>query len=157
MRAILKIVAWLVGASVLLTAVLLAWATARGNFTWFVLARDARLSIGGKAAQGRVFQGHGKMYNRSWQTVIVTRNANGGRQSYWIELPSNWSRGSVSGCRSWNPPRLPWFPVSIFTSPCCFVVPENEPRPEPPKRDLKTGPTSVEFNADDGRRVRAEW
>jgi hypothetical protein len=125
--------------------------TAHGYMAWDFMLPTARLTIGGTSNTGYV-----NRYGGSNGTdLIVTRRASWRGETYWIVLPRN-HRPSVKRCVDWTAPRFPVIAIGDVNPPCWYVI-DEDPRPEPPDRNLVSGQNFVEFTGDDGKRVKAQW
>jgi hypothetical protein len=108
----------------------------------------------------------GYVYANSYESkrvthLVVTRSESGQRHSYfaWIEDDPHHVAPVVFDCEDWTSPLLPLFMFPHVNPPCVkLYAAEDVPSPpKTPKRDVKVKRRSVEFTANDGRRVTVRW
>jgi hypothetical protein len=120
---------------------------ARLNIDNFMLP-TAGLTVGSKPNSGYVHWAAGNFGS----DVVVTVRQRWQAETYWIALPAN-HRATVSTCK--DAPRFPLFAVRELD--LSWSEGDVAASTRPPERNLLYGPKFVEFIADDGIRVRAEW
>jgi hypothetical protein len=127
-----------------LTILAVFHSTSNGYTTWYLMLPKAHLTLDGKPSGGYLHK------TSDGKTIVLTRTDTERHESYWIILTKHpgVSMGRVA-------PHLPLFAVGdvMFVGEASSIIPTHEP----PERRLKTGPKFVEFTADDGKRIRAEW
>jgi hypothetical protein len=149
MRKALKIAGLLLGIPLAVVVVREAFFS---NTAYFVIVPGAKLYTDGIPASGWL---HKSVRGR---VLILTRNAGGKSESYWITMPDE-KDGWISSCGDWAAPALPLIAIGDVNPPClAFELAEGPSRsPRPPLRAPTFGPQFVEFTADDGTRVKTSW
>jgi hypothetical protein len=108
----------------------------------------------------------GNVYTNSYQPkrvthLVVTLSESGQKHSYlaWIEDDPHHGAPVVSDCEDWTVPHLPLFIFPHVNPPCVkwYAAEEVPPPPRTPKRDVKVKGLSLEFTANDGKRVTVRW
>jgi len=152
MQRILKFIGVVAGAWFVLYTLTLAYALSSNYFSVFFIAPSAKVYNGGKRVSGWIHE------CSKCRAYILTRNDRDKRESYWISLGEK-KPGSVRSCDDWAASRFPVIMIGDVNPPCFsfVIVDEHNPPPKTPSRDSVFGNRSVEFNADDGSRIRAEW
>ena len=127
-------------------------------FIWkanFFLFPFATIEENGQAVSGYV-------YTNSYQPkrvthLLITRSERGQQHSYlaWFEDDPHHGTPVVSDCEEWTPPHLPLFMFPDVNPPCIewYVAEEVPPPPRTPERDVRVKGRSVEFTADDEKRI----
>ena len=84
---------------------------------------------------------------------FATIKENGHTASGYVYTPL------VSDCEEWTAAYLPLFMFPDVNPPCIewYAAEEVPPPPKAPKRDVKVKERSVEFTANDGKRVTVRW
>jgi hypothetical protein len=149
----LKYAAVVVGIPIALIVAVIIW---KANF---FLLPFATIEENGHTASGYV-------YTNSYQPkrvthLVITRRESGQKHSYlvWIEDDSHHGAPVVSDCEEWTVAYLPLFMFPDVNPPCFkwYAAEEAPPPPKTPKRDVKVEERSVEFTANDGKRVTVRW
>lgn len=121
-----------------------------GYVSVYLLMPTAQQFIAGKPNAGYV---HTDVAG-DHRILVVTRTSSSGRETYWAWISSGTSKEQgVKRCGGWIALRVPFFTSSDTDWPC-FVVDEG---PDRPQRNLRSGANVIEFDADDGKRLRVEW
>ena len=132
-----------------LVVVLVIW---KANF---FLLPFATIEENGHTERGYVYA------NKRVTHLVITRFEGGQRRSYlaWIENDPPHGAPLVSDCEDWTTPRLPMFMFPHVNPPCIkwYAAEESPPLPRTPERDVKVRGRSVEFTANDGKRVTVRW
>ena len=126
--------------------------TAAGYYEWYFPARNARVSVDGKASGAFLHR------ERLGGSVILTRTDLPTRVSYRVFFGTGLKpKPGISGCGEWHPYRY----AIVFrgdVNPPCFIVAAGESTEDKSQPEaLAIGPKFLEFIAPDGKRVRAEW
>jgi hypothetical protein len=149
----LKYVAVAVGMPIALIFAIIIW---KANF---FLLPFATIEENGHTASGYV-------YSNSYQPkrithLVITRRENGQQHSHlvWIENDPHHGAPMVLDCKEWTVAYLPLFMFPDGNPPCVKWYAEGEvpQSTRTPKRDVKVKERSVEFTANDGRRVDVQW
>lgn len=97
--------------------------------------------------------------HRNWTNsiLILTLSPEKKRESYWINLP-NEKKGGVARCNKWTASQFPIIAVGDVNPPCFDAIGESEPptRASVDRRFVRHA-KSVEFMADNGRRIEILW
>jgi len=129
---------------------------------WYFMMPAARLTLDGKLNAGYVHWGEGGSNGGAVMLTVLQRSQTA---TYRIWLPNSQAvpsernsvgRPSTQRCAGWTAPRFPLFSIGDVNPPCSYLF-DDTPTPNPPERNIVAGPGFVEFTADDGKRVRAEW
>jgi len=126
------------------------YSTSQAYTSWYFMIPAAALTLDGKHNSGYVHLANAGKYGTD---IVVTVRQRWSAETYNVVLPNN-GRSSVSE-RS-IAPRLPVFSIGDLIYEPLWTS-DRRAHVDPPDRRLVTGPTSVEFTANDGKRVRAEW
>lgn len=121
-----------------------------GYTAYFVIVPGARVLADGKPAAGWLHRG-GK-----GQLLIVTRDVAGKRDSYWINRPDH-RGGYVLSCGDWTAPKSPLVAIGDVNPPCLSFSFNQPPISDSPKPSPKFGRATVEFTAEDGKRITVAW
>jgi hypothetical protein len=149
----LKYAAVVVGIPIALVVAVIIW---KANF---FLLPFATIEENGHTVSGYV-------YTNSYQPkrvthLVITRWESGQQHSYlaWIEDDPHHGAPVVSDCEEWTAPHLPLFMFPDVNPPCIrwYAAEEVPPPPRTPKRDVRVKERSVDFTANDGRRVTVRW
>jgi hypothetical protein len=93
--------------------------------------------------------------------LVITRSESGHRHSYlaWVEDDPHHGAPAISDCEDWTIAYLPLFMFPHVNPPCIkwYAAEEAPLPPKTPKRDVKVEERSVEFTANDGKRVTVRW
>jgi len=93
--------------------------------------------------------------------LVVTRWESGRQHSYlaWIQNDPHHGAPVVSDCEEWRAAYLPLFMFPDVNPPCIkwYAAEEVPPPLKTPNRDVKVKDRSVEFTANDGKRVTVRW
>jgi hypothetical protein len=129
---------------------------------WYFMLPAARLTVDGKLNAGYI---HWAEVGSNGGAVMVTVRQRSQSQTYRIWRPDTQAtpperhmvgQPTVQHCEGWSAPRSPAFSTGDVNPPCSYFF-DDKPTPNPPERNAVGGPNSVEFTADDRKRVRAEW
>lgn len=150
-RILLIITGAMVSAFLVLAVPASIYSASHGYTSWYFLVPAVRLTVDGTPNCGYVHLSSAGAFGKD---VVVTRRRFGRVEAYSVMMPTgqNTSVRRSSTVAS----RIPVFAVGDVL-PSATVTFDDGPRSAPPERHLKAGPTFVEFTADDGKRVRAEW
>jgi hypothetical protein len=121
------------------------------NTVFFAIVPTAKVYANGKPITGWLHKASGARY-------ILTTDALGRRESYWISVAND--KGAwISSCGGWSAPRFPLVAIGDVNPPCLTIVLGEDRNPAVPRfrRDPAFRARSVEFTDDDGRRIRASW
>ena len=155
MRTARKLTLAALAAAILLIICRLIFMTQSEEMLWFVIDRQAALTVDGRPGDGWV--------HREWKHpfVIVTRNRPSIRESFLIMLSSDPKNAYIDGCDQWTAPRLPVFPFPVFTSdglPCLGWRSDfHSERHRLTNPKLVVGPTSLGFATNDGALIQVRW
>jgi hypothetical protein len=149
MRKALKIAGLLLGIPLAVVVVREAFFS---NTAYFVIVPGAKLYTDGIPASGWL---HKSVRGR---VLILTRNAGGKSESYWITMPDE-KDGWTSSCGDWAASALPLIAIGDVNPPCFSLLLAERPNPSPetPERKPIFGQRFVEFTADDGTRIKSSW
>jgi hypothetical protein len=93
--------------------------------------------------------------------LVITRSEAGGTHSYlvWLEDDPHHGAPVVSDCESWTAPRMPLFMFPHVNPPCVrwYAAEDAPPQLKTPNRNVKVEGHSLEFTANDGKRVTVRW
>ncbi len=121
----------------------------------FFLLPFATIEGNGHAENGYVYA------NKQTTHLVITRFEGGQRRSYlaWIGNDPPHGAPLVSDCEDWMAPLLPMFMFPHVNPPCVkwYAAEEIPPPSRTPLRDVKVKGRSVEFTANDGKRVTVRW
>jgi hypothetical protein len=121
----------------------------------FFLLPSATIEENGHTESGYVHA------NKRVTHLVITRSEGGQRRSYlaWIENDPPHGAPLVSDCEDWTAPHLPLFMFPHVNPPCIkwYAAEEVPPPPRTPERDVKVKGRSVEFTANDGKRIAVRW
>jgi hypothetical protein len=108
--------------------------------------------------------GSGYVYANSYRSsrvtsLLVTRQELGQKHSYLLSVENDHGGPGVMDCDEWTPPQAPFFMFPDVNPPCIhwFAAEESPPEPKTPTRNLILGKQSIEFTANDGKRVAINW
>ena len=127
------------------------YSTSQGYTLWYFLIPVARLTVDGIPNCGYIHLSNAGAFGNE---IVVTRRNFGRAEAYSVMIPTD-HKASVHRSRL-VPSRMPVFAVGDVLPPGTAGF-DDGPRSASPKRNLKAGPTFVEFIADDGKLVRADW
>ena len=158
MRKALRIALWGVGIPATLVALLMALSWSKRNLDWYVPLKSARLTVDGLANRRMTF------FRATYaffallpdRSMVLIESSSGQKQTYIIlgpgpgHLPEGF-KGSIRRCESVFV-ATPLFGFANDQSECLKPAPNRDG-----KRDAKFDTRFVEFNADDGKRLRLEW
>lgn len=122
------------------------------------------LPLAGIQEDGGTARGH--VYANSYRAgrvthLVITRVEAGRQHSYlaWIEHDSAHGAPVVSDCENWTTPPLPLFMFPDVNPPCIkwYAAEDVPPQATTPKRDVKVQGRSIEFTANEGKRVTVHW
>src|SRR5205085_732068 len=126
------------------------YSTAQAYTSWYFMIPAATLTVDGKHNSGYVHLANAGGQGRD---IVVTLRQRWNSESYKVMVPTN-EKPSIS--ESSTAPRLPIFAVGdVIYQP--LWTSEQKPHIDRPDRRLLTGSNSVEFTANDGKRVRVNW
>ena len=153
MKRALKYSAVVVGIPIALIVAVIVW---KANF---FLLPFATIEENGHTTSGYV-------YTNSCQPkrvthLVITRRESGQKHSYLVRIEDDPQHGApvVSDCEEWTAAYLPLFMFPDVNPPCVkwYAAEEAPPPPRTPKRDVRVKERSVEFTANDGKRVTVRW
>jgi len=125
------------------------YATSGRYMGWYFMLPTAQVTIAGNHNSGYVHRADSGRYGSD---LVVTIQHKWKAETYWVALPTGY-KPSMKRCSDWTAPRFPVFSIGDVNQPCMSFFDETL-RPQPPERNIFVGAGSVEFTADDGRRVR---
>ena len=130
-------------AGIAVSALAIVYSSVNGYTVWYLAIPTARVTVDGERNSGYVH-----MNAAACRTLYVTRRGFWSAESYRVYVPGE--RPAFIE-RSFPIPRFPVFAEGDIQRRDPFA------HDQPHERNPKSGPAFVEFTADDGRRVRAEW
>jgi hypothetical protein len=145
-----KVTAALIGAAILLGTIA-SWCNRYTS--WTFLLPVPRITVDGSPTSGYVHLGQTSRDPIASLWVTVRRHR--ASETYQVWLPAQ----RRDKANVWRACTEPWFPIvahgDVIPHGCMFAPFEQTDVERP--RNLAFGHKSVEFSADDGVRVRAEW
>jgi hypothetical protein len=152
-KRVLKYAAVVVSILVVLIVAVIIW---KANF---FLLPFATIEENGHTVSGYVYTN--SYLPKRVTHLVVTRWESGRQHSYlaWIQDDSPHGAPVVSDCEEWTAAYLPLFMFPDVNPPCIkwFAAEEVPPPSKTPKRDVKVKDRSVEFTANDRKRVTVRW
>jgi hypothetical protein len=139
---------------VALLVIAVFWVAWRVNF---FLLPFASIKEDGADGSGYVYA---NTYRPSRVThLLVTRQESGQKHSYLASVENDHGGPAVMDCDEWKAPHAPFFIVPDVNPPCIhwYAAEQVPPEPKTPKRNVVIGDQSIEFTANDGKRVAVHW
>ena len=145
MKAVLRLIGWIVSLGVLLIATAVTYSTVKGRLTWFFRVNGSVL-VNGQKTKGYLHA------NTTKTVLLVTRTDSGSPETYLVPLQgSAW----IIDCGHWHPIRFLPVPIGDVNPPCSGYDTPTGDWPMSPARIPSR--RSVEFSTASGKKIKAEW
>ena len=147
MRKLLRVLGWIVCLCVLLIAIGLVYATARGHLAWCFRVNGV-VTVNGVKTRGYLHA------NTKRTFLFLTRTDEGQPETYLVPLQgSDW----IIDCGNWHPVRFLPIPIRDVNPPCSGYDIPTGVKDAPANSGLITSRRSLEFLTVSGKKIKAEW